>query len=227
MKKIIIAIDGFSSTGKSTLAKEIAKKLKYIYVDSGAMYRAVTLHAIESQIIGEDSFDKYKLIEITKNLKIEFKFGINNQNILFVNGKKVDSKIRSMAVSNLVSKVAALPEIRKCLVKEQRRMGLNKGIVMDGRDIGTVVFPDAELKIFMTASAEIRAQRRLNELIQLNSTIEYDEVYNNINERDLNDTSRKDSPLIMSDNAIVLDNSKLSIGDQFKLVMSWVNAALS
>ena len=132
-----------------------------------------------------------------------------------------------MAVSNLVSKVAALPEIRKCLVKEQRRMGLNKGIVMDGRDIGTVVFPDAELKIFMTASAEIRAQRRLNELIQLNSTIEYDEVYNNINERDLNDTSRKDSPLIMSDNAIVLDNSKLSIGDQFKLVMSWVNAALS
>ena len=227
MKKIIIAIDGFSSTGKSTLAKEIAKKLKYIYVDSGAMYRAVTLHAIESQIIGEDSFDKYKLIEIAKNLKIEFEFGIKNQNILFVNGKKVDSKIRSMAVSNLVSKVAALPEIRKCLVKEQRRMGQNKGIVMDGRDIGTVVFPDAELKIFMTASAEIRAQRRLNELIQLNSTIEYDEVYNNINERDLNDTSRKDSPLIMSDNAIVLDNSKLSIGDQFKLVMSWVNAALS
>ena len=227
MKKIIIAIDGFSSTGKSTLAKAIAKKLEYIYVDSGAMYRAVTLYAIENQIIGKDSFDKLKLIEITKNLKIEFKFGINRQNILFVNGKEVNSKIRSMAVSNLVSKVAALPEIRKCLVKEQRRIGRNKGIVMDGRDIGTVVFPNAELKIFMTASAEIRAQRRLNELIQLNSSVEYDEVYNNIKERDLNDSSRKDSPLIMSDSAIVLDNSNLSIGDQFKLVMSWVKTALS
>ena len=227
MKKIIIAIDGFSSTGKSTLAKAIAKKLEYIYVDSGAMYRAVTLHAIENQIIGKDSFDKPKLIEITKNLKIEFKFGINRQNILFVNGKEVNSKIRSMAVSNLVSNVAALPEIRKCLVKEQRRIGRNKGIVMDGRDIGTVVFPNAELKIFMTASAEIRAQRRLNELIQLNSSVEYDEVYNNIKERDLNDSSRKDSPLIMSDSAIVLDNSNLSIGDQLKLVMSWVKTALS
>ena len=227
MKKIIIAIDGFSSTGKSTLAKAIAKKLEYIYVDSGAMYRAVTLYAIENQIIGKDSFDKIKLIEITKNLKIEFKFGINRQNILFVNGKEVNSKIRSMAVSNLVSKVAALPEIRKCLVTEQRRIGRNKGIVMDGRDIGTVVFPNAELKIFMTASAEIRAQRRLNELIQLNSSVEYDEVYNNIKERDLNDSSRKDSPLIMSDSAIVLDNSNLSIGDQLKLVMSWVKTALS
>ena len=227
MKKIIIAIDGFSSTGKSTLAKEIAKKLEYIYVDSGAMYRAVTLYAIENQIIGEDSFDKLKLIEITKNLKIKFKFGINRENILFINDKEVNSKIRSMAVSNLVSKVAALPEIRKFLVKEQRRIGRNKGIVMDGRDIGTVVFPNAELKIFMTATAEIRAQRRLNELIQSNSTIEYDEVYNNINERDLNDTSRKDSPLIMSDSAIVLDNSNLSMTDQFKLVMSWVNKALS
>jgi len=226
MKKIIIAIDGFSSTGKSTLAKAIAKKLEYIYVDSGAMYRAVTLYAIENQIIGKDSFDKLKLIEITKNLKIEFKFGKNSQNILFVNGEEVNSKIRSMAVSNLVSKVAALPEIRKCLVKEQRRIGLNKGIVMDGRDIGTVVFPNAELKIFMTASAEIRAQRRLNELIQLNSTVEYDEVYDNINERDSNDTSRKDSPLTISDSAIILDNSNLSIGDQFKLVMSWVNNVL-
>ena len=227
MKKIIIAIDGFSSTGKSTLAKEIAKKLEYIYVDSGAMYRAVTLYAIENKIIGKGSFNKFRLIEITKNLKIEFKFGINKQNILFINGKKVNSKIRSMAVSNLVSKVAAIPEIRKCLVKEQRRMGRNRGIVMDGRDIGTVVFPNAELKIFMTASAEIRAQRRLSELIQSNITIEYDEVYNNINERDLNDTSRKDSPLIMSDSAIVLDNSNLSMTDQFKLVMSWVNKALS
>tara|TARA_B100001287_G_scaffold222288_1_gene191468 strand:+ start:213 stop:896 length:684 start_codon:yes stop_codon:yes gene_type:complete len=227
MKKIIIAIDGFSSTGKSTLAKEIAKKLEYIYVDSGAMYRAVTLYAIENKIIGKGSFNKFRLIEITKNLKIEFKFGINKQNILFINGKEVNSKIRSMAVSNLVSKVAAIPEIRKCLVKEQRRMGRNRGIVMDGRDIGTVVFPNAELKIFMTASAEIRAQRRLSELIQSNITIEYDEVYNNINERDLNDTSRKDSPLIMSDSAIVLDNSNLSIDDQFKLVMSWVNKALS
>ena len=145
MKKIIIAIDGYSSTGKSTLAREVANKLTYTYVDSGAMYRAVTLFAIEMQIISDDEFDKFKLIDKLKDLKIEFRDENDNKNILFLNNKRVSSKIRSMSVSNLVSKVAAIPEVRKFLVKEQRRIGSNKGIVMDGRDIGTVVFPVLEM----------------------------------------------------------------------------------
>ena len=223
MKKIIIAIDGYSSTGKSTLAREIAKKLTYIYVDSGAMYRAVTLFAIEMQIISDYEFDKFKLIDKLKDLKIEFRDENDNQNILFLNNKRVSSKIRSMSVSNLVSKVAAIPEVRKFLVKEQRRTGSNKGIVMDGRDIGTVVFPEAELKIFMTASPEIRANRRLCELREIDDSIKFNEVYKNIIDRDSDDSSRKDSPLIKPDDAFVLDNSNLSKSDQFKLVLSLAN----
>ena len=164
MEKIIIAIDGHSSTGKSTLAKQLAKKLGYIYVDSGAMYRAVTLFAIENNYIDENKFDKDALIYAISSVKIEFKKDKSGTTILFLNNKEVSSKIRGMQVSNLVSKVAALPEVRQCLVKEQRQMGQHKGIVMDGRDIGTVVFPDAELKIFMTASAQTRTQRRWDEL---------------------------------------------------------------
>tara|TARA_B100000035_G_scaffold2734_1_gene2368 strand:- start:110 stop:793 length:684 start_codon:yes stop_codon:yes gene_type:complete len=220
MKKIIISIDGYSSTGKSTLAKEIAKKLAYIHVDSGAMYRAVTLFAIEMKIISNDEFDKFKLIDKLKDLKIEFRHQNDNQNILFLNNKKVSSKIRSMTVSNLVSKVAAVPEVRKFLVKEQRRIGSKKGIVMDGRDIGTVVFPEAELKIFMTASTEIRANRRLSELREIDNSVKFNEVYKNIINRDSDDSSRKDSPLIKPVDAFVLDNSNLSKSDQFKLVLS-------
>ena len=223
MKKIIIAIDGYSSTGKSTLAREIAKKLTYIYVDSGAMYRAVTLFAIETQIISDYEFDKFKLIDKLKDLKIEFRDENDNQNILFLNNKRVSSKIRSMSVSNLVSKVAAIPEVRKFLVKERRRIGSNKGIVMDGRDIGTVVFPEAELKIFMTASPEIRANRRLCELREIDDSIKFNEVYKNIIDRDSDDSSRKDSPLIKPDDAFILDNSNLSKSDQFKLVLSLAN----
>ena len=203
MKKIIISIDGYSSTGKSTLAKEIAKKLAYIHVDSGAMYRAVTLFAIEMKIISNDEFDKFKLIDKLKDLKIEFRHQNDNQNILFLNNKKVSSKIRSMTVSNLVSKVAAVPEVRKFLVKEQRRIGSKKGIVMDGRDIGTVVFPEAELKIFMTASTEIRANRRLSELREIDNSVKFNEVYKNIINRDSDDSSRKDSPLIKPVDAFV------------------------
>ena len=154
MKKIIIAIDGHSSTGKSTLAKQLAEHLDYIYIDSGAMYRAVTLYAIENGFIGSDGFDKIRLIQSLSGLHIAFKKDSSNNVALFLNGQLVSSKIRTMEVSNMVSQVAALPEVRKCLVKEQRLMGLNRGLVMDGRDIGTVVFPDAELKIFMTASAK-------------------------------------------------------------------------
>lgn len=223
MKKIIIAIDGFSSTGKSTLARAIAQELGYIYIDSGAMYRAVTLLAIKNQVINNDVIDRPKLIKLINNLKIEFRIDQGNKNVLFLNNKKIGGKIRSMDVSNYVSKVAAIPEVRKCLVKEQRKMGSNKGLVMDGRDIGTVVFPEADLKIFMSASPEIRANRRLCELREIDNSVKFNEVYKNIIDRDSDDSTRKDSPLIKPDDAFVLDNSNLSKSDQFKLVLSLAN----
>ena len=223
MKKIIIAIDGFSSTGKSTLARAIAQELGYIYIDSGAMYRAVTLLAIKNQVINNDVIDRPKLIKLINNLKIEFRIDQGNKNVLFLNNKKIGGKIRSMDVSNYVSKVAAIPEVRKCLVKEQRKMGSNKGLVMDGRDIGTVVFPEADLKIFMSASPEIRANRRLCELREIDNSVKFNEVYKNIIDRDSDDSTRKDSPLIKPDDAFILDNSNLSKSDQFKLVLSLAN----
>lgn len=223
MKKIIIAIDGHSSTGKSTLAKQLAEHLDYIYIDSGAMYRAVTLYAIENGFIGIDGFDKIRLIQSLSGLHIAFKKDSSNNVALFLNGQLVSSKIRNMEVSNMVSQVAALLEVRKCLVKEQRLMGLNRGLVMDGRDIGTVVFPDAELKIFMTASAKTRALRRFDELSNSDESIDYQTVYENIIFRDKKDSSRKNSPLLKAKDARVLDNSKLDQQAQFKLVLSWVN----
>lgn len=223
MKKIIIAIDGHSSTGKSTLAKQLAKHLDYIYIDSGAMYRAVTLYAIENGFIRNDGFDKIGLIQSLSVLQIAFKKDKSNNVALFLNGQLVSSKIRTMEVSNMVSQVAALPEVRKCLVKEQRLMGLNRGLVMDGRDIGTVVFPDAELKIFMTASAKTRALRRFDELSKSDASIDYQTVYENIIFRDKKDSSRKNSPLLKAKDARVLDNSKLDQQAQFKLVLSWIN----
>lgn len=223
MKKIIIAIDGHSSTGKSTLAKQLAKKLDYIYVDSGAMYRAVTLFAIEKNYIDENKFDKDALISAISSVKIEFKKDESGVTTLFLNNKEVSSKIRGMKVSNLVSKVAALPEVRQCLVKEQRQMGQYKGIVMDGRDIGTVVFPDAELKIFMTASAKTRAQRRWDELTAKGEQVDFDAVYENITSRDYKDSSRADSPLVQAQDARILDNSNLTPKEQFELVLGWVN----
>jgi cytidylate kinase len=223
VKKIIIAIDGHSSTGKSTLAKQLAEHLDYIYIDSGAMYRAVTLYAIENGFIGSDGFDKIRLIQSLSGLHIAFKKDSSNNVALFLNGQLVSSKIRTMEVSNMVSQVAALPEVRKCLVKEQRLMGLNRGLVMDGRDIGTVVFPDAELKIFMTASAKTRALRRFDELSNSDASIDYQTVYENIIFRDKKDSSRKNSPLLKAKDARVLDNSKLDQQAQFKLVLSWIN----
>ena len=223
MKKIIIAIDGHSSTGKSTLAKQLAKKLDYIYVDSGAMYRAVTLFAIENNYIDENEFDKDALISSISSVKIEFKKDESGVTTLFLNNNEVSSKIRGMQVSNLVSKVAALPEVRQCLVKEQRQMGQNKGIVMDGRDIGTVVFPDAELKIFMTASAKTRAQRRWDELTSKGEQVDFDAVYENITSRDYKDSTRVDSPLIQAKDAHILDNSNLTPKEQFELVSGWIN----
>ena len=222
MKKITIAIDGHSSTGKSTLAKQLAKALDYIYVDSGAMYRAVTLYALEQGFISDKKFDPNALISNIENVNIEFKKEGNNPTVLYLNNKEVSSKIRGMEVSNLVSKVAALPQVRQCLVKEQRKMGQNKGIVMDGRDIGTVVFPEAELKIFMTASAQTRTQRRFDELTAKGEQVDFDEVYENITSRDYKDSTRADSPLTQAKDARVLDNTNLTQSQQYKIVMDWI-----
>lgn len=226
MKKITIAIDGHSSTGKSTLAKQLAAHLNYIHIDSGAMYRAVTLFGLEHGIITEDKFDHKKLINAIQKVEIEFKTSDDYSTLLFLNNNEVSSEIRSLKVSSYVSKVAAIPEIRSKLVAEQRRMGQDKGIVMDGRDIGTVVFPDAELKIFMTASAETRAKRRLRELQDENQLVDFNAVLENIKSRDFKDSTRKASPLKQADDALVLDNSTLTQQEQFDLVLEWVNNSL-
>ena len=227
MKKIVIAIDGHSSTGKSTLAKELAKALGYIYVDSGSMYRAITLNGIKKGFTVNNKFNNFDFIKSIDDIKLDFKVGLDGSTSLFLNNKKLTSEIRSMEVSSLVSKVAAIPEIRKFLVKKQRYIGVNKGIVMDGRDIGTVVFPKAELKIFMTASSKTRAYRRLSELTKVNSSVSFGDVYENINSRDYNDSNRKDSPLKMASDAKKLDNTNLSESEQFDLVMSWVKRIIN
>ena len=210
MSKITIAIDGFSSTGKSTVAKQIAKYLGYIYVDSGAMYRMVALYAIRNNFIGENFFDIEGLIAKLPEVKVSFKFS-KEQGFAeaYLNGENVEKEIRSLKVSSFVSQIAAIPEIRKQMVKQQHAMGKDKGVVMDGRDIGTVVFPFAELKIFMTASPEIRAQRRYDELISKGEKVNFNEVLQNVKERDYLDSHRSDSPLVKADDAIEIDNSNI------------------
>ena len=222
-KLITIAIDGFSSTGKSTLAKQLAKRLSYIYVDTGAMYRAVTLFAMENNFITSDTFYFEKLEKELPNIVLDFKFNIDlGFAEIYLNGLNVENKIRSLAVSKQVSKVSAISSVRRKLVIEQQEMGKNKGIVMDGRDIGTVVFPDAELKIFMTASADVRAERRYNELIDKGDNVNYEEILKNVVERDLLDSTREDSPLIKAKDAIEIDNSDLSIEAQFDQIYSLI-----
>ena len=224
MEKITIAIDGFSSTGKSTLAKQLAKELEYVYVDTGAMYRAVAYFAMQNQLIGADFFDKNTLIKALPNIQLEFKFNADlGFAEMYLNGENVEKQIRTIEVSNFVSKVAEVSEVRSKLVEQQKEMGKNKGIVMDGRDIGTVVFPDAELKIFMTASAETRAQRRFDELQQKGDTVSYEEVLKNVVDRDHIDTHREDSPLIIADDAIEIDNSYLTREEQFAAVLELIN----
>lgn len=223
-KKITIAIDGFSSTGKSTLAKELAKYLGYVYVDTGAMYRAVALFAMQKGYIGTDFFDKKALIDSLSQIKLVFKFNPDlGYAEMYLNDVNVETKIRTIEVSNFVSKVAEIPEVRSKLVEQQKEMGKNKGIVMDGRDIGTVVFPDADLKIFMTASAQTRAQRRYDELIQKGDVVTFDEVLKNIEERDYIDTHREDSPLVMAKDAIEIDNSNISREAQFEKVLKLIH----
>ncbi|SEO29613.1 cytidylate kinase [Flavobacterium sp. CF108] len=224
MKKITIAIDGFSSTGKSTLAKQLAKELEYVYVDTGAMYRAVAYFAMQNEFIGADFFDKETLIQALPNIQLEFRFNADlGFAEMYLNDENVEKQIRTIEVSNFVSKVAEISEVRAKLVEQQQEMGKNKAIVMDGRDIGTVVFPNAELKIFMTASAETRAQRRFDELQQKGDNVSYEDVLKNVMERDYIDTHREDSPLVIADDAIEIDNSYLNKEEQFAAVLELVN----
>ena len=214
-KKITIAIDGFSSCGKSTMAKDLAKELGYVYVDSGAMYRAVTLYAMQHGLIKDGVINTAELEKQLSDIHISFKF---NQELkkpdTYLNGKLVEDEIRRMEVSNNVSPIAALPFVRKVLVKMQQEMGKEKGIVMDGRDVGTVVFPDAELKIFVTASPEVRAQRRYDELVAKGDTVDFNAILENVKQRDFIDQNREEGPLVQASDALVLDNSHISIADQ-------------
>jgi CMP/dCMP kinase len=227
MKKINIAIDGYSSTGKSTIAKQLASKLGYIYVDTGAMYRAVTLYAMQKSFISEDNLDKKSLIDNLDKIHLTFRF---NPQLgfaeIYLNGLNVENDIRKLNVSHFVSKVAELSEVRSKLVEQQQEMGKNRGVVMDGRDIGTVVFPNAELKIFMTASSDIRAKRRYDELVLKGEKVSLDEVKKNIELRDKIDTTRADSPLIQAKDAILFDNSNLSKKEQFDKLLDFVKAKL-
>jgi len=226
-KRITVAIDGFSSTGKSTIAKQLASKLGYVYVDSGAMYRAMTFFSMQKGYISSSQFCVQDLIDNLDNASLEF---IYNETLgfaeMYLNDVNVEKSIRSLEVSNLVSKVSAIPEVRRKLVAIQKEIGKNKAVVMDGRDIGSVVFTDAELKIFMTSSAETRAQRRYDELIQKGEKVSYQDVYTNVVERDRVDTSRKDSPLVKADGAIEIDNSQLSKEKQFEIILKLVEEKL-
>jgi cytidylate kinase len=226
-KKITIAIDGFSSTGKSTLAKQLAKHLGYVYVDTGAMYRAVAYFAMKNGFINMDLFDKLSLVKNLPNIKLHFQF---NPELgfaeMYLNNENIEKQIRTIEVSNFVSKVAEVSEVRTKLVEQQQKMGKNKGIVMDGRDIASVVFPNAELKIFMTASAQTRAQRRFDELQQKGDLVSFEEVLKNVKERDYIDTHRDDSPLLKDKNAVEIDNSYLSREEQFEKVLNLVTTIL-
>jgi cytidylate kinase len=219
-KKITIAIDGFSSTGKSTLAKQLARQLGYVYVDTGAMYRAVTLYAMQNGFIGEDFFNKQGLIDSLDDITLQFLYNPELEYAeMYLNEENVEKEIRTLAVSNLVSYVAEVSQVRAKLVDLQKHMGEQKGVVMDGRDIGTVVFPNAELKIFMNATPGTRAQRRFKELTNLGQVVTYDEVFKNVIERDYIDTHREDSPLMKAADAIEMDNSDITKQEQLEKVL--------
>ncbi len=225
MKRLTIAVDGFSSCGKSTMAKDLARELGYIYVDTGAMYRSVTLFAIRNNMFDESgNIDSDRLREKMDSIKIGFRLNkTTGRRDTYLNGELVENEIRCMEVSSKVSIIAALPFVREALVAQQQQMGQDKGIIMDGRDIGTVVFPDAELKIFVTASAEVRAQRRYDELKGKGMSANYDEILKNVQERDYIDSHREVSPLRKADDAIELDNSKMTIEEQKAWLLEQVN----
>ena len=228
MKKITIAIDGFSSTGKSTIAKLLAKKYHYTYVDTGAMYRAVTLFAMQQNFVGEEFLKEDELIDNLKNVSLSFQFNADlGFAEMYLNGTNVEKQIRTLEVSQLVSKVATISEVRKKLVAEQQAMGESGGVVMDGRDIGTVVFPNADLKLFMTASADKRAKRRYKELIDRGDDVDYEEILHNVQERDRIDSTREDSPLVKAEGAIEFDNSEMTIQEQFEKISVLVQEKLN
>jgi cytidylate kinase len=221
MKKISIAIDGFSSCGKSTMAKELAKAISYIYVDTGAMYRVVALAALRSGVMSSGDVDEVKLRECVKDLEIT----LDSNAKVYLNGEDVESEIRGLEVSNWVSKISAVGFVREKLLDIQRQLGTQKGVVMDGRDIGTVVLPDAELKIFVTADADVRAKRRYDELLRKGSPATYQEVLENIKMRDFNDVNRKVSPLVQAPDALLLDNSYMTIEEQNTWLLNKVEEA--
>ena len=228
MNPLTIAIDGFSSTGKSTLAKQLAQHYGYVYVDTGAMYRAVTLFAMQKGYVSATHLDAEGLVTQLDEIQLHFQF---NPSLgfaeMYLNGTCVEQEIRSMAVSNLVSKIAEISAVRSLLVKQQQAMGLHKAIVMDGRDIGTVVFPEADLKLFMTASAETRAQRRYDELVAKGDAVSFEEILKNVEERDYIDTHRDDSPLVIAEDAIEIDNSYLTREEQLAVVIELITEKLA
>ena len=227
-KKIIIAVDGFSSCGKSTFAKAIAARLGYIFIDTGAMYRAVTLHALEHGAIRSGMVDEEAVVKLLDRISITFRFNPERgASDIYVNGDLAEGRIRTIEVSNCVSRVSAIPEVRSKLVAMQQEMGHRRGVVMDGRDIGTVVFPDAELKIFMTADPAVRARRRYDELRARGDAVSLEEIERNVRERDRADMSRAVSPLRQAEDAVVLDNSHMSVGEQMEWFMQRYEEACS
>lgn len=226
--KIIVAIDGHSSCGKSTIAKALATRFGYVFIDSGAMYRAVTLFALRNNLISGGEVDREKLISSLPDIRIEFKYNPEKQRSdTYLNGENVEDEIRQLTVSQHVSPVATIAEVRVAMVRLQKELGENKGIVMDGRDIGTVVFPDAELKLFITATAEIRAKRRFDELTAKGETVSFAEILQNVQERDRIDSTREASPLQKADDALVLDNSNMSQEEQLKWVIDRIEERLN
>lgn len=227
-KPIIIAIDGFSSSGKSTMARRLASTIGYRYIDSGAMYRAVTLFALEANFIDANGdIDKKALNDALPHIHIDFEPQPDGTQHTMLNGVDVESEIRRLRVSNAVSQIAAIPEVRHALVAMQKKLGESRGIVMDGRDIGSVVFPDAELKIYVDASAETRARRRFNEMIEKGSQVSYEDVLANVVQRDHIDTTRAESPLRRADDAIAIDNSNMSIEEQDAWLLGQFNRVMS
>lgn len=226
-KKINIAVDGFSSCGKSTIAKGLAKKLDYTYIDSGAMYRAIALFAIRNGWITDSKIDEGALKEHISEIKISFKSNSEGGQDTYLNGENVESEIRTLQVANGASRVSALGFVRKELVRQQQEMGKEKGVVMDGRDIGTVVFPDAEMKLFLTSTPEIRAKRRFDEMVQKGENPLYEDVLANVKERDHRDTTRDESPLIKAVDAIELDNSDIGIEEQLIWALEMFNKITS
>ncbi|MBD5234688.1 MAG: (d)CMP kinase [Bacteroidales bacterium] len=227
-KPIIIAVDGYSSSGKSTMARKLAATVGYRYIDSGAMYRAVTLYALDHDFIGADGLpDVEAVVNALPSVKIDFAVQPDGTQHTLLNGVDVETEIRRLRVSNAVSPIAAIPEVRHALVAMQQALGTERGIVMDGRDIGTVVFPDAELKIFVDASAETRAQRRFKELLEKGSAVSYEEVLANVVHRDHIDTTREESPLRRADDAVALDNSTMTVEEQDAWLLARFNEAVS